>query len=62
MIHMLIRDYAEPLTFWQRLPFIGGWFLNQHDDRFLAKMNELNDKFDLNIKVRFKEMRSEFNG
>lgn len=62
MIHMLIRDYAEPLTFWQRLPFIGRWFLTEHDQRFIDKMNEINDKFGLNIKVRFPEMRAEFKG
>lgn len=59
MIHLVIGDYKEPLTFLQRLPLIGGFFIKQHDDRFMALMNELNDKYNLGISVRAKQMRKE---
>lgn len=62
MIHLYIDDYKEPLTILQRLPIIGRWFMTEHDQRFIDKMNEINDKFGLNIKVRFPEMRAEFKG
>lgn len=62
MIHLLIEDYKRPLTFMQRLPLIGCYFIRQHDDEFINKMNELNSTFNLNIKVRFSEMRAEFRG
>lgn len=60
MIHLAIEDYKEPLTFMQRLPLIGRFFIKQHDERFIALMNELNEKFDLGITVRAKQMRKEF--
>lgn len=62
MIHLLIGDYIEPLSFWQRLPLIGRFFITLHDQRFIDKMNELNAKYGLNIQVRFPEMRAEFKG
>ena len=62
MIHLLIGDYKEPLTFWQRLPLIGKFFVTQHDQRFISKMNELNNTYELDIKIRFPEMRAEFRG
>ena len=62
MIHLLIGDYKEPLTFWQRLPLIGKFFIFQHDQRFIDKMNELNATYGLDIKVRFPEMKCEFRG
>ena len=60
MIHLVIGDYKEPLTFIQRLPLIGGFFIKQHDERFISLMNEVNNKFDLGITVRAKQMRKEF--
>lgn len=62
MIHLLIGDYMEPLTFWQRLPLIGRFFINQHDQRFVDIMNELNATYGLGVKVRFPEMKAEFKG
>lgn len=60
MIHLAIEDYKEPLTFLQRLPLIGHLFITQHDERFVALMNELNNKYDLGITIRAKQMRKEF--
>lgn len=60
MIHLSIGDYKEPLTFLQRLPLIGRLFITQHDDRFIALMNDLNDKYNLGISLRAKQMRKEF--
>lgn len=60
MIHLSIGDYKEPLTFVQRLPLIGNLFIKQHDNRFIEMMNDLNKQYNLDIKVRFKEMRKEF--
>lgn len=62
MIHLLIGDYKEPLTFWQRLPIIGHLFITQHDLRFTKKMEEINATYGLQVKTRFREMRSEFKG
>lgn len=60
MIHLAIGDYMEFLTFWQRLPLIGHWFRKEHGREFVEMMNDLNSRFGLNIKIRNKEMRSEF--
>ncbi len=49
IIHLAIEDYKEPLTFLQRLPLIGHLFITQHDERFVALMNELNNKYNLGI-------------
>lgn len=38
------------------------FFITQHDQRFIDKMNELNSTYGLDVKVRFKEMRTEFKG
>ena len=62
MIHLAIGDYLRPLTFIQRLPLIGHFFINQHDEQFVTLMNELNDKFGLDIKIRMKHMRNDFIG
>ena len=62
MIHLLIGDYKEPLTFWQRLPIIGHLFITQHDQRFINKMNELNSTYELDIRVSFPEMREKLKG
>lgn len=59
MIHLSIGDYKRPLTTLQRLPLIGRFFIKGHDEDFIALMNELNEKYDLGIKVRIKEMRKE---
>ncbi len=60
MIHLAIGDYKEPLTFIQRLPLVGRFFITQHDDRFITLMNELNTQYNLGITVRAKQMRKEF--
>ena len=60
MIHLAIEDYKKPLTFLQRLPLIGHLFITQHDKRFLALMNELNNRYVLGITIRAKQMRKEF--
>lgn len=62
MIHLYIEDYKRPLTFLQRLPLIGRFFLTQHDSEFISVMNELNATYGLDIKVRFPEMKCEFRG
>ena len=59
MIHLEIEDYKTTLTFLQRLPLIGGFFITEHDERFISRMNEINEKYGLNIKIRFKEMRKD---
>lgn len=60
MIHLAIEDYKMPLTFLQRLPLIGRFFIKEHDDNFIDLMNELNEKYDLGITVRMKQMRKDF--
>lgn len=60
MIHLSIEDYKKPLTFIQRLPLIGRFFIKGHDERFITLMNELNEKHALGITVRMKQMRKDF--
>lgn len=60
MIHLEIGDYKEPLNFFQRLPFIGGLFRTMHDQRFIDRMNDINEQFGLKIGVRFPEMKKNF--
>ena len=60
MIHLEIGDYKEPLTYLQRLPIIGRFFIKQHDDRFIKRMNELNKHYGLNIGVQFPAMKKNF--
>lgn len=60
MIHLAIEDYKIPLTFIQRLPLIGRFFIKGHDERFITLMNELNEKYSLGITVRMKQMRKDF--
>lgn len=60
MIHLAIEDYKMPLTFLQRLPLIGRFFIKGHDERFITLMNELNEKYSLDITVRMKQMRKDF--
>ena len=60
MIHLSIEDYKMPLTFMQRLPLIGHFFIKGHDYNFTNLMNELNEKYDLGITVRMKQMRKDF--
>lgn len=62
MIHLAIGDYKEFLTFWQRLPLIGRWFIREHGPEFIDMMNDINSRYGLGIKVKFKEMRKEFIG
>lgn len=62
MIHLYIGDYKRPLTLLQRLPIIGRWFITQHDAEFIEMMDDLNDRYGLDVKTRFPEMRGEFRG
>lgn len=57
MIHMYIRDYMVPLTFWQRI-----FPRKQHGRDFIEKMNELNDKFNLGIMTNATYMKKELIG
>ena len=55
MIHLYLKDYLEPLTFWQRV------FPNkQHNSEFRQKVTELNETFGLNVVVQAKHMRKEY--
>ena len=57
MIHLLIKDYLQPLKWWEKFfPFM----LVQHDKRFKEIMNKLNETYHLNIKIRFPEMKNYF--
>ena len=57
MIHLLIKDYLQPLKWWEKIfPFM----LVQHDKRFKEIMNKLNETYHLNIKIRFPEMKNYF--
>lgn len=60
MIHLAIGDYKQPLSFIQRLPLIGRFFIVQHNDEFITKMNEINEKYGLQISIRFPAMKKEF--
>lgn len=53
MIHLEIKDYLIPLTFWQRI------LRKDHDKDFIERMNEINATFGLNISIRAKHMRKE---
>ena len=55
MIHMYIRDYMVPLTLWQRI-----FGRKQHGKDFIKKMNELNERFNLDIQTKAPYMKSEF--
>lgn len=55
MIHLYICDYLRPLTWYERLfPFL----IVEHDNEFKEVMNALNEQYNLDIKIRFKEMRN----
>lgn len=57
MIHLYIGDYLQPLRWWERLfPFT----LVEHDDEFKEMMNYLNEEYNLDIKIRFPEMKIYF--
>lgn len=60
IIHLAIEDYKMPLTFLQRLPLIGRFFIKEHDDNFMNLMNGLNEEYGLDITVRMKQMRKDF--
>lgn len=54
MIHLSICDYLQPLRWWEKLfPFT----IKGHDSEFIEMMNDLNQRYGLDIKIRFKEMR-----
>lgn len=55
MIHLHIKDYMVPLTFWQRIfPAL------QHNKEFKEEMNYLNETYpELNVVVKAKHMRKE---
>ena len=52
MIHMEIQDFMKPYRWWHRL------FRKDHDQRFKARMVELNEKYGLNVKIKAKQMRA----
>ncbi|MDE7385509.1 MAG: SprT-like domain-containing protein [Muribaculaceae bacterium] len=54
MIHLYLMDYLQPLQWWERLY---SCFHKEHDSRFKDMMNYLNETYNLDIKIRFKEMR-----
>ena len=57
MIHLYIRDYLQSLRWWERLfPFT----IVEHDDEFKEIMNYLNEEYNLDIKIRFPEMKIYF--
>lgn len=53
MIHMYIEDYMRPVRWWH-------WIFppKQHDSMFVKVMNDLNERYGLNIGVRAKQMRA----
>ena len=55
MIHLYIKDYLIPLTFWERI-----FPARQHNSEFRQKMAELNETFGLNVVVQAKHMRKEY--
>ena len=58
MIHLHIKDFLIPLSFWQRL-----FHSLQHNERFKAEMSRLNSSYpELHLSVRAKHMRKEFKG
>lgn len=52
MIHLEIQDYMKPYRWWHRL------FRIDHDQQFKDRMNDLNEKYGLNVKVKAKQMRA----
>ena len=52
MIHLDIRDYMKPYRWWHRL------FRKDHDQRFKDRMDELNEKYGLKVKIRATQMRA----
>ena len=57
MIHLYTMDYLQPLRWWERLiPYLH----KEHDSEFKAVMDFLNENYNLDIKIRFKEMRPYF--
>lgn len=56
MIHLYIGDYLRPLKWYERIfPFLSGI---QHDEEFKRVMNDLNERYDLGVAIRFKEMKN----
>lgn len=53
MIHLYIKDYMIPMNFWKRL------FSKEHNKDFINMMNELNEKYGLNIVIKAKHMKKE---
>lgn len=57
MIHLLICDYLSPLSWWERIfPFL----IVQHNNEFKEYMNYLNENYNLDIKIKFPEMKNYF--
>ena len=52
MIHLDIRDYMKPYRWWHIL------FRKDHDQRFKDRMDELNEKYGLKVKIRATQMRA----
>ena len=52
MIHLEIQDYMKPYRWWHRL------LRKDHDHQFKDRMNELNEKYGLNVMVKSKHLRT----
>ena len=52
MIHLEIQDYMKPYRWWHRL------FRKDHDQKFVNRMNELNEKYGLNVKIKAIQLRA----
>ena len=52
MIHLEIGDYKKRIPWWKRL------FHKDHDSEFKKRMEELNLKYGLNVKIIAKHLRA----
>lgn len=52
MIHLELKSYLKQIPWWKK------WFVKQHDKKFINRMNELNDKYNLNIVVEAKHLKN----
>lgn len=57
MIHLYISDYLQPLRWWENLfPFL----CKEHNNEFKEIMTFLNENYNLDIKIKFPEMKKYF--
>ena len=45
MIHLEFKSHLRYIPWWKK------WFVKEHDKKFIQRMNELNEKYNLNIVV-----------